>query len=81
MKVGVLNAGEVDFVCTKPSKTVYVQASYIVSEQSTREFGPLEKIRDNHPKYVISATPLLTQRDENGITHFSLRKFLKEGIR
>ena len=82
VKVGVLNAGEVDFVCTKPGKTVYVQASYVVSEQSTRdrEFGPLEKIRDNHPKYVISATPLLTQRDENGITHLSLRKFLKEGF-
>ena len=80
--VGVLNAGEVDFVCTKPGKTVYVQASYIISEESTRqrEFGPLGKIRDNHPKYVISATPLLTQRDENGITHLSLRKFLKEGL-
>ena len=82
VKVGVLNAGEVDFVCTKPGKTVYVQASYIISEESTRqrEFGPLEKIRDNHPKYVISATPLLTQRDENGIIHLSLRKFLKEGF-
>ena len=80
--VGVLNAGEVDFVCTKPGKTVYVQASYIISEESTRqrEFGPLEKIRDNHPKYVISATPLLTERDENGITHLSLRKFLKKGF-
>ena len=82
VKVGVLNAGEVDFVCTKPGKTVYVQASYIVAEQTTRdrEFGPLEKIRDNHPKYVISATPLLTQRDENGITHLSLRRFLKDGF-
>ena len=82
VKVGVLNVGEVDFVCTKPGKTIYVQASYIVAEQSTRdrEFGPLEKIRDNHPKYVISVTPLLTQRDENGITHLSLRKFLREGF-
>lgn len=82
VKVGVLNAGEVDFVCTKPSKTVYVQASYIIAEESTRkrEFGPLEKIRDNHPKYVISATPLLTSRDENGITHLALRKFLKNGF-
>ena len=82
VKVGVLNAGEVDFVCTKPGKTVYVQASYIIAEESTRdrEFSPLKKIRDNHPKYVISATPLLTQRDENGITHLSLRKFLKEGF-
>lgn len=82
VKVGVLNAGEVDFVCTKPGKTIYIQASYIISEQTTRdrEFGPLEKIRDNHPKYVISTTPLLTSRDENGIMHLSLRKFLKEGI-
>ena len=65
-----------------PGKTVYVQASYIISEESTRqrEFGPMEKIRDNHPKYVISVTPLLTERDENGIKHLSLRKFLKEGI-
>ena len=80
--IGVLNAGEVDFVCTKPGKTVYVQASYIISDETTRqrEFGALEKIRDNHPKYVISATPLLTQRDENGITHLALRKFLKEGF-
>ncbi len=82
VKVGVLNAGEVDFVCTKLGKTVYIQASYIIAEESTRkrEFGPLEKIRDNHPKFVISATPLLNTRDENGITHLSLRKFLKEGI-
>ena len=82
VNVGVLNAGEVDFVCTKPGKTVYVQVSYIISDESTRqrEFGPLEKIKDNHPKYVISATPLLTQRDENGITHLSLRKFLREGL-
>lgn len=82
VKVGVLNVGEVDFVCTKSGSTIYVQASYIVAEEATRnrEFGPLEKIRDNHPKYVISATPLLTRRDENGITHLSLRKFLRDGI-
>lgn len=82
VKVGVLNAGEVDFVCTKPGKTVYVQASYIIADDSTRdrEFGSLEKIRDNYPKYVISTTPLLTQRNENGITHMSLRTFLKEGL-
>ena len=36
--------------------------------------------RKYYPKYVISATPLLTQRNENGITHLSLRKFLKEGL-
>lgn len=82
VKVGVLNAGEVDFVCTKAGTTVYIQASYIVTDDSTRrrEFGPLEKIRDNHPKYVISATPLLNRRNEDGIIHLSLRKFLTEGL-
>ena len=82
IKVGVLNAGEVDFVCTKAGQTVYVQASYIIAEETTREreFGPLEKIRDNYPKYVISATPYLTKRNDNGIIHLSLRKFLTEGL-
>ncbi len=82
VNVGVLNAGEVDFVCRKPEEIIYVQASYIIGSEDTRrrEFGPLERIRDNHPKYVISVTPLLTRRNENGITHLSLRKFLKEGL-
>lgn len=82
VQVGVLGAGEVDFVCTKPDKTAYVQVTFLMGDQSTRnrEFGPLEKIRDNHPKYVISATPLLTSRDENGIKHISLREFLTKGI-
>ena len=82
VQVGVLGAGEIDFVCTKPDKTAYVQVTYLMGDQSTRnrEFGPLEKIRDNHPKYVISATPLLTSRDENGIKHISLREFLTKGI-
>ena len=82
IKVGVLNAGEVDFVCKKTGQTIYVQASYIIAEETTREreFVPLEKIRDNYPKYVISATPYLTKRNENGIIHLSLRKFLTEGL-
>lgn len=82
VQVGVLGAGEVDFVCTKPGETAYVQATYLMGEQATRdrEFGPLEKIRDNHPKYVISVTPFLTSRDENGIKHISLREFLNKGL-
>ena len=82
VQVGVLGAGEVDFVCTKPGETVYVQVTYLMGEQATREreLGPLEKIRDNHPKYVISATPFLTSRDENGIKHLSLREFLCKGL-
>ena len=82
VQVGALGAGEVDFVCTRPGETMYVQATYLMGEPSTREreFGPLRKIRDNHPKYVISATPFLTSRDENGIKHLSLREFLGKGL-
>lgn len=81
--VGQLQAGEIDFVCTKPEgQRVYVQASYIIAEQATREreFGNLRSIKDNYPKYVISMTPLLTKNDDDGITHIHLRKFLREGF-
>lgn len=81
--VGQLQAGEIDFVCTKPDgQRIYVQASYIIADMATREreFGNLRAINDNYPKYVISMTPLLTRNDDNGITHLHLRKFLKEGV-
>lgn len=81
--VGQLQVGEVDFVCTKADgKRVYVQASYLIATAETREreFGNLRAIKDNYPKYVISMTPLVTQSDDNGITHLHLRKFLMEGL-
>lgn len=80
---GQLQAGEIDFVCTKPDgQRIYVQASYIIADMATREreFGNLRAINDNYPKYVISMTPLLTRNDDNGIIHLHLRKFLKEGF-
>lgn len=81
--VGQLQAGEIDFVCTKPEgQRIYVQASFIIAEQATREreIGNLRSIKDNYPKYVISMTPLLTKNDDDGITHIHLRKFLREGL-
>ena len=81
--VGQLQVGEIDFVCTKPEgQRVYIQVSYIIAEQATREreFGNLRSIKDNYPKYVISLTPLLAKNDDDGITHIHLRKFLQEGL-
>lgn len=81
--VGQLQAGEIDFVCTKPDgHRIYVQASYIIADMATREreFGNLRAIKDNYPKYVISMTPLVTRNDDDGITHLHLRKFLKDGL-
>ena len=81
--VGQLQAGEIDFVCTKPGgERIYVQASYIIADDATREreFGNLRSIKDNYPKYVISMAPLLTKNDDDGITNLHLRKFLTEGL-
>lgn len=81
--VGQLQAGEIDFVCKKlEGQRVYVQASYIIADDATREreFGNLRSIKDNYPKYVISMTPLVGRQDSGGITHLSLRRFLTEGL-
>lgn len=77
--VGQLQAGEIDFVCSKKGGSrLYVQASYLIADEETRkrEFGNLESIKDNYPKYVISMTPLVRKNDDNGITHLGLRTFL-----
>ena len=82
VQVGQLRVGEVDFVCTKTGKTAYVQVSYIIADEETRkrEFGRLESINDNYPKYVISLTPLVKRSDMNGIIHLGLREFLMNGL-
>ena len=81
--IGQLHAGEIDFVCTKPTgMRVYIQAAYLIADKATREreFGNLRAIQDNYPKFVISMTPLVSRADDNGITHLHLRKFLTEGL-
>ena len=82
VRIGQLQAGEVDFVCTKNDIKVYVQVSYLIATEETteREFGTLSKIKDNYPKYVISLSPLVTRSNYNGIIHLGLREFLKNGL-
>ena len=82
VNVGQLRAGEVDFVCTRSNERVYVQVAYLIASPETeeREFGVLDNIRDNYPKYVISMTPLVRRSDRRGITHLGLREFLINGL-
>lgn len=82
VNVGQLRAGEVDFVCTKSNERVYIQVAYLIASPETeeREFGILDNIRDNYPKYVISMTPLVRRGDRRGITHLGLREFLINGL-
>lgn len=80
--VGQMYATEIDFVGTKGDDTIYVQASYLITEESTfeRKFGNLKKINDNYPKYVISMTPFMDSSKYEGILHVPLAKFLKKGL-
>ena len=78
--VGILRAGEIDFVATKGSNTIYVQVAYLLASDDTisREFGNLAAIKDNYPKYVVTMDPVSGELAEYpGIHHVHLRDFLK----
>ncbi|MEE1022070.1 MAG: ATP-binding protein [Muribaculaceae bacterium] len=83
VNVGILRAGEIDFVATKGNRTIYVQVSYMLASEETveREFGNLAGIRDNFPKYVVTMDPVTGGFDRYpGINHVHLREFLKSEI-
>ena len=76
VKVGKTDEYEIDFVAYKGSDILYVQVCYLLATPETveREFGNLERIRDNYPKYVVSGD--LPDFSRNGIKHFNIIKFL-----
>ena len=78
VKVGKLDTQEIDFVCYKGQKKLYIQVAYVLSEDCiAREFGNLEKIDDNYPKYVISSD--IVDMSRNGIVHYNIIDFLLDG--
>ena len=76
VKVGKSDDYEIDFVAYKGSDILYVQVCYLLASPETveREFGNLERIKDNYPKYVISGD--LPDFSRNGIKHYNIVKFL-----
>jgi predicted AAA+ superfamily ATPase len=69
---------EIDFVGIKQGKRVYIQATYLLTDENTknREFGNLQSIQDNYPKYVVSLDEFYRESDTQGIKHLHLRDFL-----
>ena len=76
VKIGKVDNLEVDFVCKKNDETIYIQVSYLLASEDTkeREFSVLENIKDNYPKYVLSTDEFDMSR--NGIKHVNLIEFL-----
>ncbi len=54
--VGALRNREIDFVAKKADRIIYLQSSYMLSDESTieREYSALEAIDDNFEKVVVS---------------------------
>ena len=76
VKVGKTDNYEIDFIAYKGKERIYVQVCYLLASPETveREFGNLERINDNYPKYVISGD--LPDFSRNGIRHFNIVRFL-----
>lgn len=69
---------EIDFVARKGEDVVYVQSTYMMAEEATRqrEFGNLQAIRNNYPKYVVSLDEWSSGSCVDGIKHIHLGEFL-----
>ena len=80
VSVGRIKNYEIDFICRKNKRKVYVQVCFQLNSPETqeREFRPLKLIDDNFEKIVISMDDFDFSRD--GIKHLNMIKFLKEFI-
>ncbi len=70
---------EIDFVARKGDETIYFQSAYLLTDDATRqrEFGNLQDIRNNYPKYVVSLDEWTSGSNFNGIKHLHLKDFLR----
>jgi uncharacterized protein len=68
--VGYVRDKEVDFVAKKNEKTLYVQSTYLLLEESTieREYQSLLSIRDNYDKIIVSLDDIALPVNQ-GIKH------------
>lgn len=75
--VGISGEKEIDFICMKAGKKIYIQVTYLLSDKKVieREFGNLSVIKDNFRKIVVSLDEY-APKDIEGIEHIHLRDFL-----
>ena len=70
---------EIDFVARRGDLIIYIQATYLLSDNTTRqrEFGNLLAIRNSYPKYVVSLDEWTSGSITDGIQHLHLATFLQ----
>ena len=82
VSVGRIGKLECDFILRNPEMGyAYVQvAMTIMADRATeeREYRPFEQVRDNYPKYLLTRSDPIQQR--NGIIHANIPEFMQEGM-
>lgn len=76
---GTMRNSEVDFVCKTPTGDIeYYQVAWQMTSETTaeREFGALEKIKDNYSKFLLT-TDSFTQ-NRSGVKHINVFNWLLE---
>lgn len=79
VSVGRIGSLECDFIVRKDMDYSYIQVAYTINENKEtedREYRPLEMIKDNYKKYVLTTDYLLQKR--SGIYHKNLMDFICE---
>ena len=81
VSVGRFGKFECDFIVRGTNlQYAYIQVAYTIAqskETEDREYRPLESIKDNYPRYVVTTDYLLQNR--NGIRHVNLMNFICNG--
>ena len=81
VSVGRIGKLECDFILERNHDYSYVQVSMTIMNDiktEDREYRPLEEIKDNYPKYLLTRNDLIQRR--NGIKHFNIPLFMKENM-
>ena len=76
--VGELSNGEIDFVVENKNGTEYYQVSETTLDPNTlnRELAPLQSIKDQYPKYLLTLDEIAPEADYNGIRKLNVLKWL-----
>ena len=79
LAVGKVDNAEIDFIATKYNKKLYIQVTESLQgeEVRKRELAPLEKIRDNYEKIVLSMD-IYSGTTYNGIKALNIINWLLE---
>lgn len=80
VSVGRIGKLECDFIMERNHVDyAYVQVSMTIMnsiDTENREYRPLESIKDNYPKYLLTRNDLIQHR--SGIKHYNIAPFMKE---